>query len=595
MRFSLRWRWMIWHLLIGGIVLLFMIIYLGSRLESYFDNRFELRIKQELHLAKEFVAAKHFTNLTLDEADLLADEIAILLNKRITLITKDGKVVGDSEISLKDLPDVENHGNHPEVRDAMSLGFGESRRLSSTIDLDLVYFAVPVDTQDIIDGIVRMAVPVSEIEDSTRQIYKLIWLSGGIGLILALLIGVFVSKSMTRSISDMSDAANRIAQGDFSKKIDLPNRNDEIADLGSSLNRMSEDLQQHLHQITLERDQLQAILDSMVEGVTVTDLDGRIILFNRSFQNIFRLLDDAVLKKPMQEIIQNKELLHAIELVITEKQNQIVSLELKELTFSKIFEAHISLLGSKSKPSGIVLVFHDITRLKHLEIVRRDFVANVSHEIRTPLTAIKGYTETLLENQSFDHKSNEFLQIIMRHTDQMSKLVVDLLRLSKLESIESDLQEEIDLAKIVADVISEHFENINQSVQKRCKLEVKIPKLLPKIVGESSELETVFENLIENAIKYGQKGTNLISISAIELENEIQVDVSDEGIGIPPGDLSRIFERFYRVAKGRTKVMGGTGLGLSIVKHIVQRHGGKIWVKSDVGIGSVFSFTLPKS
>lgn len=589
MKLSLRWKWMAGQLLIGAAVLLFMVLYLSARLERYFETRFENRWQRELLLAKELVEANDFTTLTMQQADSLADAIGSTLGMRLTLIDLKGTVLGDAKVDLPDLPGLENHSQRPEIRDALSKGFGKSKRHSATVDLDLVYLATPVGPAQSPDGVIRVAVPVSEINDALAQIHRLIWLASAVGFVLVIVIGVLVSKPLTQGLREMSVVAKRIARGDFTQKITSESQ-DDLGDLGSALNQMAADLQNYVNEITHERDQLQAILNSMVEGVTVTDRNGQILLINQSFQKIFRV-SKIIVRKSVKEVLGQTKLPEAIARAITEKRDVVESIELTG-PFRKSLEAHISVLGSKAEPSGAVVVFHDITRLKNLENVRRDFVANVSHEIRTPLTAIKGYTETLLENGAFeDSNSYEFLQIILRHTDRMSKLVEDLLRLSKLETVESEPFEGFDLSELISQV-AESFTKMDSD--KRFELKLKIPTNLPKALGIATDIETLLENLIDNAIKYGAKG-NVISITAREQEADIQVEVSDRGIGIPIDDQSRIFERFYRVAKGRTRVMGGTGLGLAIVKHIVQRHGGKVWVESEVGQGTKIGFTLLKA
>ncbi len=489
------------------------------------------------------------------------------------------------------MPEVEDHSDRPEIIAALSEGSGRSRRHSSTIDRDLVYLAAPLGTLENPKGTVRVAVPITEIEESISQIHGLIWLASGLGFLLVLLIGFFASRPMTRRLHEIAETAKSFAKGDFSRKINVET-DDELGDLGTALNQTADDLQKYVSQITRERDQLQAILNSMVEGVMVTSLDGRILLSNASFQNIFGL-HEPILQKSISEVIREPQLIEALELAISKKEDVVETIELPG-PFRKSLEAHVSILGSNEKPSGTVVVFHDVTQLNHLEKVRRDFVANVSHEIRTPITAIKGYVETILENGSLqESKSREFLQTILRNTERMTKLVDDLLRLSKLESIElAEIQmEEVDLAKTI-DRVVEGFRNIEGT--NRITFTVNRPDKIPKVKGMILEIETALENLIDNSTKYGAEAGE-VTIAVKEHETEVQVDVSDQGIGIPVEDQPRIFERFYRVDKARSRALGGTGLGLSIVKHIIQRHGGRLWVESEVGRGSTFSFTLPKA
>ncbi|MFQ5754440.1 MAG: ATP-binding protein, partial [bacterium] len=422
------------------------------------------------------------------------------------------------------------------------------------------------------------------------EINRMIWFAGGLGFILIIIVGFIISNSLTVRLNKMAGTARRFATGDFAIKIKSISK-DELGDLSVALNRMAEDLQSYIMQLKQERDQLEAILNSMVEGVMVTDLSGNIVLSNHSFQNIFNL-PAPINKRSITEVFRDAHLLEAIESAMAQKEDRFETIELVS-PFRKSLEAHIAILGSKENSLGTVVVFHDVTQLAHLEKVRRDFVANVSHELRTPLTAIKGYAETVLENGTLpQNKAKEFLKTILRHTNRMSKLVVDLLTLSKLESVDSeDYLLDTNLSQIIFRVVDNFKNEIDKS---KVELNLNVPENLPKVKGVVSEIETALENLLDNAFKYGSKGKE-ISISVKESQSEVQVEVTDQGMGIPVEHQPRIFERFYRVDKGRSRELGGTGLGLSIVKHIVQRHSGRIWVESEVGKGTTFSFTLPKA
>lgn len=585
MRMSIRWKWLLIQLVIGAAVLLFMMFYLNARLMRDFESRFESRWRQDLRLVSEYVQSQNIGAFSKETADRLADTLGEILQVRVTLMDSSGWVMGDSQVHLRDLAAVENHNDRPEVIQARAGEVGRSRRHSSTVNQDLVYFAERIGG----GTVVRIAVPLVEVNESRAQIQRLIWLTTGLGFVLAVLIGFFSSRIMTRRLAEMTAAARNIACGDLSQKI-IPAGNDELTDLGIALNQMSSDCNNYLAEITRERDELQAILNSMVEGVMVTDRSGRIVLINHSLQNIFKL-NQPLVGKLASEVFRDAQLLTALERALAKKEGVVETIEMIN-PGRKSLEIHISILGSKAQPTGAVLVFHDITRLKQLENIRRDFVANVSHELRSPLTAIKGYVETLLENGKLKReKSEEFLQIVLRHADRMSKLVEDLLLLSKLESMESDVgATEINLRELILRVV-ENFKN--QLEKEEIELSLNLAGNLSKIRGAVSEIETVIENLLDNAIKYGARG-KFLAISAKELNGEIQLEVEDHGMGIPVDDQPRIFERFYRVDKGRSRALGGTGLGLSIVKHIVQRHGGRVWVESELGKGARFIVTFPK-
>lgn len=589
MKPGIRWKLMAAYFAIGGLVLLFMILYLSFRLQSFFEQRMETRLQHETELARDYFGTFNWDAFTLQQADSLADRVAGILAMRVTLILPNGKVIGESEFESYELPAIENHANRPEVIEALAEGLGVNRRFSTTVNRELIYFAYLVGSPENPDGIVRLAVPVAEIDRVLSEINQLIWLSSAVGFVLVLIVGFLVSRPIIHRINDMADVARRFSQGDFSTKI-TSKSNDELGELGGALNQMANELKRNITAITKERDQLQAILNSMVEGVVVTDLTGRILLSNQSFKQIFQL-SAPVENKSIREVLRDIDLIDALERAISETEDVIESMELAGRT-RRTLEAHIAILRSHEQPSGAVIVFHDITTIKQLEKVRRDFVANVSHELRTPLTAIKGFAETLLDSEDISSdKAKDFLGTIHRHTDRMAKLVDDLLMLSKLESVEHEVQlEKIDLAQIINKVVYS-FKRIKSYGD--IGFIVDLPEHDLIVSGVFSEIETVLENLIENAVKYGGKGKS-VTVSAKKVDGTVQVDVSDKGPGIPIDDQGRIFERFYRVDKGRSRELGGTGLGLAIVKHVVQRHGGRVWVESVVGQGATFSFTLKK-
>lgn len=591
MRLSIRWKWMLLLFVMTGVVLAFMILYLNARLADYFQQRFESRLERELKLASRDVAQREVWGRTLTQTDRLADELGDILQMRVTLIRSDGKVVGDSRVPLEELSEVENHGDRPEIVEARRGRVGRAQRLSQTVHERLFYLAEALRGGDHqVMGFVRIAVPVEQLHEPVAEIRKLLWLTGAIVFVGLVGVGYVFSGRITRQLYAMVRAAARFAAGDFSRPIRIRSR-DEFGQLGAALNNMANDLRHTFEQVTHQRDQLEIILHSMVEGVAVIDARGKIILVNRSFERMFEL-DAEARGKMFSEVVRHAQLLAAVEQAL-ESQTEVVQ-EIEMATpVEKTLEAYIAAMSSDEDRGGVVVVLHDITRLKQLEAIRRDFVANVSHELRTPLTAIKGYAETLLDNGHLSEKqATEFVQTILRHADRMSKLVEDLLILSKLESPDSESSfDALDLGAMIDEAVR-RFEKMNENTD--VEIQCSVPNDLPKVRGLGSEVETVLNNLIDNAFKYGAKG-KVIKISARARGREVQVDVADRGIGIPLDDQPRVFERFYRVDKARSRSLGGTGLGLAIVKHVIQRHGGRIWVRSRMGEGSTFSFTLQRA
>ncbi len=418
-----------------------------------------------------------------------------------------------------------------------------------------------------------------------------------ISLLVTLSLGYIFLKVLTQPIQRMREMARRLDTGSLEREIQIYSK-DEWGELAKAVEEMRIRLRKKIEEVSRERDYLKTILKGMIEGVLVVDERGRILMVNDALRKILSLSSEVVDKAPL-EAIRNAELEEAIREAIQQGKNSAF-----ELTFplygGKIVEVNVvgispSLeeMGKEGeKIKGAIAVFHDISRLKELERVRQDFVANVSHELRTPLTTIKGYTETLLDGALKEEVGPQFLQVIQKHADRLTKIVEDLLTLSKIESKEFYLkQERLPLSELIDDVLDFMKEGAEK---KKISISRNIVPASLEVSGDRSYLEQVFINLLDNGVKYTHPGGE-ISVSAVENEQgEIQVVIKDNGMGIPKEDLSRIFERFYRVDKGRSQELGGTGLGLSIVKHLIQAHGGRVWVESQLEKGSAFYFTLPK-
>jgi two-component system phosphate regulon sensor histidine kinase PhoR len=370
---------------------------------------------------------------------------------------------------------------------------------------------------------------------------------------------------------------------------------DELGNLSRIIDEIASRFRKKIAEVLEDKEYLQTILKGMVEGVLVVDEKNRIKMMNETLRSLLSVSPDVSDKTPL-EVIRNADLESAIQRVLQSGNSEAFEMEVPTAG-GTMFEVNVVGISSPNKESngkvlGAITVFHDITRLKRLEKIRQDFVTNVSHELRTPLTTIKGYAETLLDGALKEDVAFQFIRVINRHADRLTKIVEDLLTLSKIESIEFSLKpERLSISELIdgtLDVIKEEADKKRASIS----WSEFTPSLF--IFGDRKGLEQVLVNLLDNAIKYGREGGN-IKISVNENPNaEIQISVQDDGIGIPKADLPRIFERFYRVDKGRSKELGGTGLGLSIVKHIVQAHGGKVWAESQIGKGSTFYFTLPK-
>ena len=416
------------------------------------------------------------------------------------------------------------------------------------------------------------------------------------GLILILPLTYFLARSLTHPILEVAQKAIQLVSSTFGKEVQVSS-SDELGSLSKAIGGMNVQFRTQIEEISKEKDYLQTILKGMVEGVLVVDGRGRILMVNDALRRLLSLSKDVSDKMPL-EIIRNAELEGAIRKAIQDGENIALELDLDKSGEKTIEVNVVSILPSNKRMDedsegirGAIAVFHDITRLKQLEKIRQDFVANVSHELRTPLTTIKGYAETLLEGALKEDQAFQFVQVIKRHTDRLTKIVEDLLMLSRIETKEFLLKMEVisvrDFVDDIVDFVKDPAEKKKISLSRN-----EIPSSLA-VQADRNYLEQILINLLDNAIKYTPEGGKVI-VSAIEKDSkDIEFSVEDNGIGIPKEDLSRIFERFYRVDKGRSKELGGTGLGLSIVKHLVQAHGGRVWVESQMGKGSVFYFTLP--
>jgi two-component system phosphate regulon sensor histidine kinase PhoR len=522
--------------------------------------------------------------------DSLADELGHKLGGRITIIDKDGKVVGDSYESGENLLGMENHKDRPEVASALQGKAGKSIRYSFTVKMDMLYVASPIQVQKKTIGVARLALPLNELQHQRNMILNLVFLGLFLAFIFSLLLSLGFSNQVTKPLRQMVEVGKKMSEEDFTQRIKIKTK-DEIGELGKTLNQMSVELSEKIAQITEDRSQLQSILSSMTEGVLAVDHQGNVLLVNDALSRMFEL-NASFNGKPHYEVIRDPELNEFIREVLSSGLKKS-----KEISFIHPQERDFmiqSALVSQPREGGIFAVFsfHDITELKKLERVRKDFVANVSHELRTPLTSIKGFVEAL-QDGSIDNseQSSRFLSIISQHADRMNKIISDLLQLSQIESKEFELKiEPFSLKELVEEVVYPLKRSADQKSQ---SIEINLHSEGQKVLGDKYRINQALTNLVDNAIKYTpEKGK--IKIESRDKGELVEIAVIDNGMGILPNDLTRIFERFYTVDKGRSRELGGTGLGLSIVKHIIEAHGGTVSVQSQPGKGSEFSFTLKK-
>jgi len=504
----------------------------------------------------------------------LAVRLSQISGARITLIGKDGVVLGDSNVSVDSIQKLPNHKNRPEVRTAMAGQSGASVRYSDTLKEEFLYSAVPVFGNKEIKGVVRVALPLTKINDQFSHVRSSIFWLSGILIMAGLIISIWVSRSISQPVQKMNDLAHRMAEGDYDVRLrDLPR--DEHAGLGEALNRMAEKIKKTVSDLTQEKVQLQAVFASMVEAVVAVDETGRVFVINPSFSRNFGVSQEDVSGKSFLEVLRQSQLAGILEEVLSTKVEKSEEIQVFNPDL-QIFDAHAYPLMKAAQCRGVLLVLHDITRVRKLEQIRKDFVANVSHELRTPLASIKGYAETLLDGALNDKKNRrDFVAGIESQADRMGKLVDDLLELSAIESGKrSSSVETVDLKELYEDLIP----SLEPAAKKnQVKIHIKSLKSISPFQADRNQLKQVFLNLLDNAVKFN-KPNGTVVVTAENIAHGIKVVIEDTGIGIPEEDLPRIFERFYRVDKARSRELGGTGLGLSIVKHIIEGMGGSIQV-----------------
>lgn len=518
----------------------------------------------------------------------LVKSLAPMIKCRLTVVSRDGIVLADSQKFRDEIAAVENHAHRPEIRKALRGDIGIETHYSSIAKIDMLYVALPLGSVQAPVGALRLSLPLAGVEKSLSEIRLKIIFALLCALALALLLGILFASMITRPLTKITRSARRFSAGDFSRKI-FPESRDEIGELARALNTMAGQVEDTVARIQEQNQRLAAVFISMIEGVIVVDSDSRIVAFNPAVERIFGVAKKDAQRKFFLEAIGNHSLAEVIEGVL--KRGEPLSRELRLIVpVQKVFLVNATPISGEGGVTGCLMVLHDITEIRRLETVRRDFVANVSHEIKTPLTSIKGFVETLLDEDLADKGHvRQFLSIINEHTARLDALLNDLLSLSYLESSQVTLTRGRVGLKELADKVA--LGCAAQLKKKNVSFRNEIDGALI-INGDSDKITQVFTNLIDNAIKFNREG-GWVRISSTEEGPYVRVTVSDSGCGIPPKELSRIFERFYRVDKARSRDLGGTGLGLSIVRHIVELHGGSVGAESSEGFGAAIWCTFP--
>jgi two-component system phosphate regulon sensor histidine kinase PhoR len=553
----------------------------------------EQRIERELGLEARMAAEilSHHNVASAAELDAEADALGRILTARVTFIAPDGRVVGDSDLNADQLRTVENHGTRPEIQDARQTGFGSAQRHSATVGTDMRYVAIPVRNPGMpLVAYVRVALPLTDVD---RQLAAVRWLAAlglAAGLVVAIGLTLILSAPLGRRLRAIDERARRYAAGDLSRSVPDYGE-DEIGSVARMLDSLTHDLSNRLAGLEADRARMAAILSGMIEGVLVVNAHGRLQLANQAARRMLRL-DDAVEGRHYPEIVRQPAVARQIEAALAGRPTE--SVELSGLRDDEITLIARTAPVEISPGRGAVVVLHDITDLRRADRIRRDFVANVSHELRTPLTAIRGYVEALADANP--EESRRFLEIVSRHTLRMERLVRDLLRLARLDAG----QEALDRVPCSVEGLFTAVEGdlAGLLAARRQTVHREVAPDAATVPGDPAKLQDALRNLLENATNHSPEGGRITMTARRAGPRTILLTVADDGPGIPPNDLTRIFERFYRVDKSRTregKDPGGTGLGLSIVRHLVELHGGRVSAANRQEHGAVFTIELPAS
>jgi two-component system phosphate regulon sensor histidine kinase PhoR len=544
-------------------------------------ERLSSSLEANARLAAELLGPEPFAAPRRAEAQGRVGAIGRATGMRVTLIAADGTVVADSDVIPEALAGVENHASRPEVAEALAGRTGRDERRSGSVGRPFLYLAIPLA-----GGALRLAADSARVEAEVGALSRALLVAGAAGLALAAALAAGFATLLTRRVRELEGVVKAIAAGNLGQRL-LWRSGDELGAIARAIDDMAEQMRRRLEQAGDEQARLRAVLQGMVEGVLVLDKGGRVILANPRLRELFGVWG-AVEGRPALEVIRRADVEAA--LVAAAHTPEPVLREIQLGTGGgRHLEMHAVRFPSHGALLGTVAVFHDVTEIHRLEGIRRDFVANVSHELRTPLTAIRGFAETLRSSEVPVEQRRQYLDVILRHADRLSALIEDLLELSRIEGgIRGLVPEPVDVTAVARDLLQDLKPRLDAG---QLHAEVRAEPA-PRALADRRALEQVLLNLLDNAIKYSEKGGR-IEIAVSGSAPWVRIDVADTGIGIPEADRARVFERFYRVEKARSRDLGGTGLGLAIVKHLVQAQDGEVFVSSREGEGTVFTVRLP--
>ncbi len=524
--------------------------------------------------------------------DALTKTLGERISTRLTVMTGEAYIMGDTE---KQPEQMENHAtpDRPEVLAAMAGRVGHATRYSTTLQADLMYVAVPLYQGEELAAILRASVPVATLAKNIAAIQRQILLTGAAATVLLAGVSLFLARRLAGPLREMKQGAECLARGELHHRLGGAGT-PEIDALAYALNDMAAQLDQRIKAMARQQNELEAVLSSMTEGVLAVDTDGRIISINRAGRHMLGIADGDQRGRMIHEVVRKAEFLQFVDATLqasTPTKGDIeIYTETYDTRFLKVYGA--PLVDTQQRPIGGLLVFQDTTRLQRLETVRRDFVANVSHELRTPITSIKGFVETVLDDALEDRAAAErFLRIALKHVDRLNAIIDDLLTLSRVEKTSEEGAVELQPHPLASVLRSAAELCEAKAAQRQIEIQVTCPEDLQARLNETL-FEQALVNLLDNAMKYSEPGS-AVSLTAAQNEERVRVAVRDQGCGIEARHLSRLFERFYRADKARSRELGGTGLGLAIVRHITLAHHGSVDIQSTPGRGTEVVIELP--
>jgi two-component system, OmpR family, phosphate regulon sensor histidine kinase PhoR len=586
-RLSLRGRMVLTAVVAAGVALAVLLLLAGPSLARRARDQAFASLTAEARLMARVVEEHLAFGTSPDDLDPVVDAASREVDARVTVIAPDGRVLADSVASGAELAGMANHSDRPEVQGALAGQTSRAERRSATVGAGLLYAAVPIRRDGRVVGVARLSRGLEAIEGPGRDL----WRAGALALLLALvatgLLSVLLSAPLGRSLEEIMETARQYAQGNLAARIRV-GRDDELGELARIINQSADQLQGRMAEIARDRGRTDAILSALDDGVLAVDHRGTVILANPSLAKAMDLRD--ALGRHYLEVVRQREVGALIEEVLRTGERRQAEVELLQLR--RVFTITVvPFPGESGTPHGAVLTFNDATERRRLEHIRRDFVANASHELRTPLTSIRGFVEALEDGAVHEEeKAQRFLGKIRTHADRMAALVEDLLELSRLESGDRAPEWEQTLPSDVAEDVVASFAGL--AARKGTSLR-REDRGAPPVVTDPERLRRILENLVDNAVKYTPEGGSVAITTSAGPGGSARIEVADNGPGIAPEHQARIFERFYRVDKARSRELGGTGLGLSIVRHLAEGMGASVSVESEPGRGARFTVAVP--